>query len=772
MQWSKINKISISYFYIFQLITLMLVTSCSNIKYLPQGEKLYVGAKVEVKGDNLSKKDKKQLKEKLEGLPRPKPNTKILGLRPKLFFYNIAGNPKKQKGLRYWFKTKLGEPPVLFSKVDLEYNGQILTNYLHNRGYFNASIDADSTEKNKRITAQYTAYPKYQYKIQKVEFIDDSTRLSEEIIDSKENTLLRVNEPYDLETIKAERVRIDARLKETGYYYFGPDYLIMQVDSTVGKNQVDILVKIKPKTPTEAKEKYTINNVFIYPTYAINKDTLKNKPNSGIKYHDYTIFDIENTYKPFIYTKALSFHKGYIYNRTDHNLSLSRLVNLGNFKFVKNQFAVSDSFKNALDAFYYLTPLPRKSIRFEVLGKTNSANYSGSEININWSNRNTFRGAELLTISFFGGLETQISGLNKGYNVYRIGSEANLIWPRLIIPYKVHTEGQFVPKTKFSLGYEFQNRTNLYSLNSFKTSFGYLWKVNVRKEHELKITEINYVNSFNVSDLYKQQIVLNPTLQKVIDQQLIFGPTYTYTFTNTTETQKVNTFYYKGAADLSGNIVGLITAANAKTGNLKKIFDVPFSQYLKVENEFRFYHQLNKKSQLASRIIVGTGLPYGNSIEMPFIKQFFIGGANSIRAFRARSIGPGTYQPNVAANAFLPDQSGDLKLELNTEYRTTLAGPVKGALFLDAGNIWLLNNNPLKPGAQISKNFISELAAGVGAGLRFDLSFLVLRTDLAFPIRKPYLTKTERWVINDINFASPDWRKENLVFNLAIGYPF
>jgi len=175
---------------------------------------------------------------------------------------------------------------------------------------------------------------------------------------------------------------------------------------------------------------------------------------------------------------------------------------------------------------------------------------------------------------------------------------------------------------------------------------------------------------------------------------------------------------------------------------------------------------------LASRIIVGAGIPYGNSDELPFIKQFFIGGTNSIRAFRARAIGPGTFKPDVDENMFLPDQSGDLKLELNTEYRAKLFSVVHGAIFVDAGNIWLMNENKDKPGAKFSGDFLNELAVGTGAGLRFDLSFLVLRLDLAFPLRKPYLPDGQRWVLDQVAFGSGPWRKENLVFNLAIGYPF
>ena len=269
------------------------------------------------------------------------------------------------------------------------------------------------------------------------------------------------------------------------------------------------------------------------------------------------------------------------------------------------------------------------------------------------------------------------------------------------------------------------------------------------------------------------RVSLERELRKVIEKQLIFGPTYSYTYTNTLQKRKKNTFYYKGSIDLAGNIAGLVSGANVQKGDTIKLFDVPFSQFIKIENDFRHYYKLGPDSQLASRVIVGAGYAYGNSNEMPFIKQFFIGGTNSLRAFRARSIGPGSFDvASTNTNTFLPDQSGDFKLEFNTEYRAKIYGLLKGALFLDAGNIWLLKENTDKPGAKLSKKFLNELAVGAGAGLRFDFSFLILRTDFAFPIRKSYLPDGNRWVVDQINFGSGAWRKENLIFNLAIGYPF
>ncbi|KFF18805.1 translocation and assembly module lipoprotein TamL [Flavobacterium hydatis] len=756
----------------FILLSLFFALGCSNTKYLPKGELLYTGASVKIEDTILTKKEKKEIQSELEGLLRPLPNKQFLGLRPKLWIYNVAGEPKKKKGTRYWLRNKVGEAPVLYSKVDLDYNSALLRNFTENKGFFKVRVSADSTAKDKRATVQYTVLPKRQYKIKSVTFPEDSSAIAKEIAKTSRRSLLKVGKPYDLDVIKSERERIDSRLKEKGYYYFNPDYILAQVDSTKGDYEVNIKLKIKEQTPVKAKIAYKINDIVVYPNFSILKDSVAYKKEDVLKYKDFTIIDSTNTFRPRVFDRALYFKKGDFYNRSDHNLSLNRFVNLGTFNFVKNEFKESDSIKNTLDAYYYLTLLPKKFIRVEVLGKTNSASYTGSEINVNWNNRNLLRGAELFTISVFGGADFQISGQNKGNNIYKLGGEASLTWPRLITPFNFQGSSEFVPKTKATLGYEFQNRINLYALNSFKGSFGYLWKENVRKEHQLDIIEVNYVSPNHVTPYYLEQVAKDESLSKVLEKQLIFGPTYSYTYTNTMRKRKKNTFYFNGELDLAGNITGLVTKANIKKNDTIKIFDVPFSQYVKLRADFRHYLKLGKESQLASRIIVGAGLPYGNSSSLPSVKQFVVGGTNSIRAFRARSIGPGSFKSPDTTTTFLPDQSGDLKLEFSTEYRTKLFSIVRGAVFLDAGNVWLVNNDPDKPGAKISKNFMQELAIGAGAGLRFDLSFLILRTDIAFPLRIPYLPEGQRWVIDDINFGSGSWRKDNLILNIAIGYPF
>ncbi|MGK6344079.1 BamA/TamA family outer membrane protein [Chryseobacterium sp. DT-3] len=753
--------------------------SCSNTKFLKEGQMLYVGGEVKIENDTISKKEKNELQSALEENLVPKPNSTILGLRPRLYFYNIAKEPKKDKGFNYWLKYKAGEKPVLLGDVDREFNRKIIENYSENKGYFNARATYDTVSKNKKAKVIYTVRPGSRYFISNVKFQQDSSLVNREIQSLTDKTLLKPGKPFDLDVIKNERERIDDGLKERGFYYFNPDNIIVQADSTVSKNhKVELNVKLKENTPDLATEQFSIDKVIVFPNYNIqdvkrgkysvpmNTDSL-----SKYAYNDIYIIDPQNKFKPKIFDRALYFKKGDLYNRSNHNLTLNRLISLGVFKFVKNEFIVSDSLKHQFDAYYLLTPRQIQSLRLEALGRTNSANYAGSELNLNWTHRNFFRGAEQFKASVYGAFDFQMGGQENAKNLFRAGTNVQLSIPRIVAPFRFNSSSAFVPRTNINLGFEFQNRTEYYTLNTFSASFGYLWKENVRKEHDLKLLDVTLVSPAKVTALYDSISANSDAMQRVVQKQLIFGPTYSYTYTNTM-LSKPTTIYYKGTLDLAGNITGLVTGANVEKGKEKKIFGIPFSQYAKMENDFRLYHKFTEKTSLATRFIGGVAYPYGNSENIPFSKQFFSGGSNSVRAFRARTLGPGSFDPRTIKSGYYFDQSGDIKLELNAEYRANLYKFLNVAVFADAGNVWLINEDAQRPGAKFSKEFLSEIAVGAGVGLRLDFSILILRLDLAMPLRVPYYEKGDRWAFNRINFGDSQWRKDNLILNIAIGYPF
>lgn len=753
------------------LFCIVLFAACSTTRHIPEGDALYTGAKVKLNAENITSSQKKVYAADLQGQTRPRPNGSFLGIPFKLLLWNMFYTTK-QKGLKAGLQRKLGEPPVLASSVNLASNTTLLQNYLQNKGFFGAQVTADSSWKKKKASVTYTANAGPQYKIKSVVFVNDSSKLTAAITDISKKTLLKVGAPYDLDLIKGERLRIDGLLKERGFYYFSPEYILAQVDSTAGSNLVDMRVVIKPDAPAEAKEVYYINDVTIYSNYSLNSaraDTVRSK---GVLYEGYRIIDPTGKYKPKLFGTAMQFSPNEIYNRTDHNQSLSRLINLNVFKFVKNRFEIAQTDSPKLNVYYYLTPHPEKALRAEIGANTKSNNLNGSEVSLGFKHRNTFRGAEQLDFRIYGGTEAQFSGSFQGTSTFRFGGEINFAIPRFVTPFfKIRPRSAFVPRTNIQLGYEALNRRTLYTLNSFRGGLGYLWKQNARVSHEFYPLSVTYVQPLNITDTFSKQIRTNPTLKHIVDTQFILGSTYQYNFNDQAAgAPKLNSFYFNGLADISGNVAGLLVKGSGVNG--KRILDLPFSQYMKFELDGRYYRRLGVASTWANRIIIGYGLPYGNSREIPYIKQFFTGGNNSLRAFRSRTVGPGTYKAKLTEQGFIPDQTGDLKLELNTEWRPRISGPLYGAVFVDAGNIWLQNENPDKPGAAFSKNFLKELAMGAGVGVRIDITLFVLRLDLAFPIRDPSKLPGERLLLNQIDFTSQAWRRENLILNLAIGYPF
>jgi outer membrane protein assembly factor BamA len=314
-------------------------------------------------------------------------------------------------------------------------------------------------------------------------------------------------------------------------------------------------------------------------------------------------------------------------------------------------------------------------------------------------------------------------------------------------------------------------------MNSFNISYGYTWKESAQKEYEITPIAINFAKLMKTTPAFEALLNENRYLRKSFEQQFTIGSIYSFTYNTLIGKPKKNQYYFNATLDLSGNTIYFLQSAlkSKKTVNNEySIGGYMYSQYSKLTTDTRYYLSLNKKSKLATRLIIGAGIPYMNSTTLPYVKQFFSGGANSIRGFLPRTVGPGMYETIVNDNSkLLIDKAGDIKLEANIEYRFDIVSVLKGALFTDAGNIWLVNKNDELPGGEFKINtFQQQIAVSAGFGLRIDISFFVIRFDLAAPLRKPYLPENEQWVINKINFGSSGWRKDNLVLNIAIGYPF
>ena len=439
-------------FYTIVTLAIILTTaSCTGLKALKEGQVLYTGATVKINPDSAKKvPGEKALKSTLEEMTRPQPNKKVLGMRYKLSFYALAGEPKKPKGLRNWIRTKLGEPPVLMSDLRLQNNINILQSHLISKGYLQAAVTGEAIVKGRTGRAEYKAVTHERYTLNEIKFPAEPTALDNIIRRGADKSLLKPGIFYDIDVFTAERERIDNDLKEKGYFFFNPDFLLLQVDSTIGNSKANVYVKIKDLTPIEGLKPYRINDINIYPNYNIRRDSAL-RLSKPVLHNDFKIYDPQNTYKPRIFDRLVFFQKDELYNRADHSLSLNRLVNLGTFRFVKAEFRPIDTLESdLLDANFYLTPQKKRSMSLQVTGTSKSNNFVGSEIKVSNTNRNLFRGAEQLVTSVAGGFETQVSGART--NSYSLSASARLVFPRIIAPINFKSASNFVPKTHITLG--------------------------------------------------------------------------------------------------------------------------------------------------------------------------------------------------------------------------------------------------------------------------------------------------------------------------------
>lgn len=760
--------IKLRYSTAFAIAAAMIVSGCSGTSYLSKDEVLYTGAEVSIVAATEIP-EREELVEQMELLMLPEPNNSFLGFfRWKLWLFNVG-----------IFPESLGEPPVLLSGVAPERIALKMQAQMENKGYFRSVVRFDVRTSEKTADILYTIGAQPAYRIHSLS-VEGNSPLNDTIRTLMKESLIIPGNRYDLDLLVSERNRIGTALKEKGYFYFSPDHIIFQADSNAGGGMLDLSLDVVKNIPDEATRRYTIGNITIYSGYSLNQDSVSLQPGDTVQIGGVTFIDLDREYKPDVIVRSVLLTKGEPYNSALHDATLGRLMNLGVYKFVNIRFVTSDSAGHPqLEPNIYLTPLPTKNIHFELQGVSKSNNLAGPELNAGFRNRNTFGGAELFSLSVELGFEIPLTEGRSGGSSFAIGSHGELDLPKLMIPFYTEDKtSRFVPKTRIAAGIRLLQRLKYYQMVSFEASFGYYWKVSLASEHAFNPFSITYAHLTATTPEFNALVNANPLLKKSFEEQFIIGENYSYTYSDLYDTEQQHHLYFKGAVDLSGNILyllqSLIYGRPSSPDAPYTIFHTAYSQYTKFEFDMRYYlNNRDATSSLAGRCIVGIGIPYGNSATLPYVKQFTIGGSNSLRAFIARSLGPGSYAVPENATAPFIDQAGDIKLESNTEYRFPIASVFNGAVFVDAGNIWLLRNDPARPGGNITgETVLGEIAAGAGFGIRLDLSFFILRLDLSIPLRVPSLAVHDRWMFSKIDFGDPAWRRDNLVFNLALGYPY
>ncbi|MCX2763490.1 BamA/TamA family outer membrane protein [Aquimarina muelleri] len=748
---------------LYLLLFISITYSCSIHKFIPQGEKLYDGAEITLKSEDTINHIHK-IKEELETVIHPKPNTTLLGIRPGLYFFYKT--QKQKPGFIYKFlNKKFGEKPVYLSNINKEKSKELLDNRLKNRGFFKNEISYKITDNNKTARIEYAIITKKPYTLKTYQIDSMPFAIQRDIKETMNKSLIKKGDRFDLSLFKIERERIDRKLKSKGYYNFNADFLIFEADTNRYKNKkFDLFLRLKKEVPKKSIVPYSINSINVYPNYSLEtegviKDTIVH---NDTKFIQDTVF-----FKPKRLSPHILFKKGQLYNPKTSKLTSNRLSSIGTYKFVTIRYKEIDSINDGItpkkiDANVYLSPLNKRALRLELQGVSKSNSFIGPTLLARYSNRNLFKGGETFNLTTTAGYETQIvSGENAGLSSIQLGVKGDLIFPRVLFPVNIGNDFKYaIPNTKISIGGEFLDRSKLYSLFSVNTSFGYNWKANRFVYHELNPININYVNLSNTTQEFDAILKENPFLSNSFQQKFIAGLTYTFIYNELNDNSIKKPIFFNTNIDIAGNTLSIFDKNNSEEPNT--FLGLEYAQYAKVDVDFRYHLKIGKDQRIVTRLFAGLGLPYGNSETLPFSKQYFSGGPYSVRAFKSRSLGPGSYVPKNNDTGEFFDRVGDIRLEANIEYRFPLFSYFKGAVFADAGNIWLTKENEALRNGTFSSDFISELGVGTGAGIRVDIQNFVIRFDAAIPIRKPFLPKGERF---DFNLKKP-------AYNFAIGYPF
>ncbi|WP_339884212.1 BamA/TamA family outer membrane protein [Polaribacter vadi] len=745
----------------------ILLYSCSINKFIPEGKRLYTGAKIEIDADSSVQKVNR-LKENLLTVVSPKPNTKFLGMHLGLYYY-YKNQKENTSFINRWLYKKIGQEPVYQEDVELLDVEDILRNRLENNGFFYSTVVSSFNEKEKRASATYTLKVPKPYKMANYKIDSMISPIYDDIKKATLKSPFQEDMRFDLNNLKLERQRLDLELKKMGYYNFNPNFLIFEADTNQYKNKkFDLFLKLKANVPKKSTVPYTLKTINVYPNYNL-KDSTTTK---AIKFDSINYYQDEIFFKPEFLDEFITLKKGSNYNPITSKNTARRLSSIGAYKYVNIQYKELDSTitgnEGNLEANIFLSPLTKRALRAELQAVTKSNNFAGPTLGLTFSNRNLFKGGETLNISSTIGYETQVSGGdNSGLSSLELGLKSELIFPRVIAPFSFREDffEYSIPKTKTSLSATYLSRSELYTLLSGTALFGYVWNANKYITYEFNPISVNYTRLSNTTPEFEQILEDNPFLERSFDQQFISGLTFAFTYNEMVSSSKTHQFYVNSTLDVAGNSISLFDKESSTSAS-KEFLGLEYAQYAKADVDFRYHFSFgrNKEQKIATRLFAGYGLAYGNSDVVPFVKQYFSGGPYSVRAFNIRSLGPGTYADTTSEdNSSFFDRTGNIRLEANIEYRFPIYSFFKGAVFADAGNVWNSVGNPSFNGQdKFTSNFINELGMGAGVGLRIDVQGFVIRFDLAAPFHDPGLPEGERL----------DFRFDEPVLNFAIGYSF
>ncbi len=750
---------------------LLFLASCSGTRYVPRGEHLL--NRVHVKTGN-----KEINTDELQSYVKQKGNTRILGFfKFHLWLYNLSSPDKPDS----WLK-RTGEAPQIYDETLAVQSREQLKQYLVNKGYYDATVNFETRVRNneKMNEVDYRVITGDPWLISGVEYDIGDTVMAGLFDREYTPRYLLKDAVFDLDQLDRERDNLVRFFRNRGYYYFSKPLIFFEADTltTPGYASLKMFIELPQANVSDSARifrPYRLRN-FVFSVapgnpVQVSRDTL-------VKENHTFVFPEHFRYNPNLFLRLNRMANRELYHEGNAENTFSALNRLRQFRFININFREVPDSTDLLDCTTDLTPLSRQSTSFDIEGTNTSGNF-GVAGNLNYAHRNLFHGAEILSMKLKGAMERQqaiVSNEALDFNTREIGIEATLTVPRLIFPMSLFPEfGNILPKSLFTLGYNFQRRPD-YTRTISTMRLGYEWMTSDYKRHNWNLIDFNLVNLSRFDPEFINSIY-DLYIRESFTDHLILATNYSFVYNTQVVRTKESYSYLRLSAESSGNLLNLVsrlTGVNRFTEtdttglepqSYYKLLDTRFAHYVKGDAEFRKGYMLDKYNSVVGRLFLGVGIPYGNFDVMPFEKKYFTGGANGIRAWQVRSLGPGTYR---APEGSYPNQSGDMKLEANLEYRFKLIKFLEGAFFLDAGNVWAINEKDNRPGARFKLGrFYKQLALGTGTGFRFDFSYFVFRLDLGLKMRDPAQPEHNGWITGARQLTGKDF---NLSF--AIGYPF
>lgn len=758
-------------------MVLFMVAGCSSTKYVPEGD--YLLDEVSVSSDNKEVKTTD-----LNMFIRQQPNTKWFNLiKTQLYIYNMSGRDTTKwvnRALR-----RVGDAPVIFSVDETERSRQEIEKAVRNLGYMGAVAETDTVTKGKKIELSYNVKTGRAYKVRSISYNIPDSAIWNHMQQDSASTLLHEGMNMDINVLDNERSRITSLLQQNGYYRFNKEYITYSADTTRNTYLIDLTMHLEPyRVTTDSIQvnhpKYYVNQVHFHTDYnMLESEVGELLPEDSMVYKGYPmIYRGRPFMRPRVLVGNQRLQKGELYDgdavqQTYQNFNRLPVIRYTNIRF--EEFQRNDS--SFVDAYIQLTKNKLRSISFEVEG-TNSAGDLGAAAAVSLSNRNLFRGSETLTLRLRGAYEA-VSGLQGDYrneSYTELSAETSINFPRILFPFLSHSiVNRIQANTLFELRYNFQLRPEFTRIIA-STGWSYQWGFKQQR----------YRNRFDLIDVnYLYMPWIHPDFKKrYLDQQDNYIVRYNYE--DRLIVRSGYTFIYNSrGASMSSNIfngtsytlrVNIEEAGNllyglAKLSRMRKnsdgeyaILNIPFAQYIKADFDFAKNIAIDNRNSIAYHLAFGIAVPYGNAEMIPFEKRYFAGGANSVRGWSVRSLGPGSFP----GDGNFMNQTGDLKMEGSLEYRSNLFWKLAGAVFVDAGNVWTLRNYESQPGGQFRFNkFYKQIAVAYGIGFRIDLGFFILRFDGGMKAVNPAYEKgRDRYPIIHPRFS------RDFAFHFAVGYPF